>query len=178
MALLSPTRPRAIPRPSDGVWPGLFDVPRVPVHAAIARRVAKAAFTSLPITLSFPDGTRWGTGGPRLDIVRPEAFFARLGADGLIGFGEAWMTGDLTAGGWIVPTPYDPMTGPSAAAAEEANAATDELAAQLVGFDGTRCKARFTERDSRLSQQYRCAGHRTGPSSCLSGQERAQYAFR
>jgi cyclopropane-fatty-acyl-phospholipid synthase len=131
MALLSPTRPRAIPRPSDGVWPGLFDVPRVPVHAAIARRVAKAAFTSLPITLSFPDGTRWGTGGPRLDIVRPEAFFARLGADGLIGFGEAWMTGDLTAGGWIVPTPYDPMMGPSAAAAEEANAATDELAAAL-----------------------------------------------
>ena len=27
-------------------------------------------------------------------------FFARLGADGLIGFGEAWMTGDMTTGGW------------------------------------------------------------------------------
>jgi len=137
MALLSPTRPRAIPRPSAGVWPGLFDVPQVPVHTAIARRLARAAFASLPITLSFPDGRRWGTGGPRLDIVRPDAFFARIGADGLIGFGEAWMTGDLTAGGWTVPTPYDPVPrqGPGSATTEDpvrVNAATDELAAVLT----------------------------------------------
>ena len=59
-----------------------------------------AATKNLPLTLAFPDGTRWGAGGPRLELVRPERFFARLGADGLIGFGEAWMTGDMTTGGW------------------------------------------------------------------------------
>ena len=100
MALLSPTRPRATPRPSAGVWPGLFDVPRVPIHAGIARRLAKAAVKNLPITLEFPDGTAWGTGGPTLQLIRPDSFFARLGAEGLIGFGEAWMTGDLTTCGW------------------------------------------------------------------------------
>ena len=73
MALLSPTRPRAIPRPSAGVWPGLFDVPRVPVHAAIARRLAKAAIKNLPMTLAFPDGSHLGGGGPRLELVRPDA---------------------------------------------------------------------------------------------------------
>ena len=65
MALLSPTRTRAIPRPAAGVWPGLFDVPRVPVHSAIARRLAHAAIKNLPLTLAFPDGTTWGAGGPR-----------------------------------------------------------------------------------------------------------------
>lgn len=128
MALLTPTRRHETPWPAAGVWPGLFDVPRVPVHAAIARRLAAAAVRSLPMTLRFPDGTSWGSGGPVLELVRPDSFFARLGADGLIGFGEAWMTGDLTAGGWQVsadrgrPDVLDPG---------RVNAATDELAAAL-----------------------------------------------
>ncbi len=134
MALLSPTRPKAIPRPSAGVWPGLFDVPRVPVHAAIARRLAHAAVKSLPLTLAFPDGTTWGAGGPRLELVRPENFFARLGADGLIGFGEAWMTGDLTTGGWHATANRGPGVAgpPSSADPAFVNAATDELAAALT----------------------------------------------
>ncbi len=154
MALLSPARPRAIPRPSAGVWPGLFDVPKVPVHAVVARRLAKAAINSLPISFDFPDGTRWGTGGPRLQVVRPESFFARLGADGLIGFGEAWMTGDLTAANWHVTgrgagappaatgsrdTPPVGNAALESAALESAalesaaaNEATDELAAALT----------------------------------------------
>ena len=77
MALLSPTRPRATPRPSAGVWPGLFDVPKVPVHAAIARRLARAAVKNLPITLEFPDGdelgNRWppAAAGPARFVLRP-----------------------------------------------------------------------------------------------------------
>jgi cyclopropane-fatty-acyl-phospholipid synthase len=105
----------------------LFDVPRVPVHAAIARRLAAAAVRTLPMTLLFPDGTRWGAGGPTLELVRPDRFFARLGADGLIGFGEAWMTGDLTTGGWQVPDGRT-RTGPGALDPARVNAATDELA--------------------------------------------------
>jgi len=134
MALLSPTRPRAIPRPSAGVWPGLFDVPRVPVHASIARRLAHAATRNLPLTLAFPDGTTWGTGGPRLEVVRPDNFFSQLGADGLIGFGEAWMTGDLTTGGWNATANRGAgVDGPSSSTDPAfVNAATDELAAVLT----------------------------------------------
>ncbi len=125
MTLLTPTRRHPTPWPAAGVWPGLFEVPRVPVHAAIARRLARAAVRGLPMTLLFPDGTRWGAGGPTLQLIRPDRFFARLGADGLIGFGEAWMTGDMTAGGWRASAqgqPADP---------DVVNAATDELAAVL-----------------------------------------------
>jgi hypothetical protein len=94
MALLAPTkaRVRATPQPSAGVWPGLHEVARSPIHAAIARRLTKAAVKNLPITLEFPDGANWGAGGPVLQVVRPEWFFRRLGTEGLIGFGEAWMT--------------------------------------------------------------------------------------
>ena len=127
MALLTPTRRHLTPWPAAGVWPGLFDVPRVPVHAAIARRLAAAAVRTLPMTLLFPDGTRWGAGGPTLELVRPDRFFARLGADGLIGFGEAWMTGDLTTGGWQVPLDGK-RSGPDALDPDLINAATDELA--------------------------------------------------
>src|SRR4051794_19025550 len=102
MGLLSPGHHRQHPQPSNGVWPGLHDASAGPVHARIARGLTRAAVRSLPVTLRFPDGLGWGAGGPRLDLVRPDAFFTRLGRDGLIGFGEAWMVGDLTAGGWTV----------------------------------------------------------------------------
>ena len=39
------------------------------------------------------DTRRLGTGGPLMTIHRPEEFFARVGRDGLIGFGEAYLTG-------------------------------------------------------------------------------------
>ncbi|ROO84334.1 cyclopropane-fatty-acyl-phospholipid synthase [Actinocorallia herbida] len=38
-----------------------------------------------------------GRGGPVLRVHRPEAFFARLGHDGLIGFGESYMAGEWDA---------------------------------------------------------------------------------
>jgi len=84
------------------------------------------------MTLLFPDGRRWGAGGPTLQLVRPDSFFARLGADGLIGFGEAWMTGDMTTGGWRVPGErVVPEAAPAAIDPALVNAATDELAAVL-----------------------------------------------
>ena len=39
------------------------------------------------------DGRTLGRGGPRMVVHRPEEFFARLGRDQLIGFGEAYLTG-------------------------------------------------------------------------------------
>ena len=34
-----------------------------------------------------------GRGGPTMRIHRPDEFYARIGRDGLIGFGEAYLTG-------------------------------------------------------------------------------------
>ena len=128
MSLLAPTRTRSrvTPQPSAGVWPGLQDVPASPVHAVVAKRMIKAAVRKLPVRLTFPDGTSWGAGGPALQVVNPAAFFRRVGTQGLIGFGEAWMTGDITTGGWGAGKPVTSMHG------EELNEATDELAAVLT----------------------------------------------
>ena len=128
MSLLAPAkaRTRVTPQPSAGVWPGLHDVAKAPIHAAVAKRLTRAAVKKLPITLQFPDGTRWGAGGPVLQIVNPTSFFRRLGTEGLIGFGEAWMTGEITTRGFDVSRPAASYT------ADEVNAATDELAAVLT----------------------------------------------
>jgi cyclopropane-fatty-acyl-phospholipid synthase len=63
--------------------------------------IIKPAAHRIPVRLTFPDGTVWGAGGahaPEMAIRRPQAFFARLGQDTKIGFGEAYMAGDWTTG--------------------------------------------------------------------------------
>lgn len=127
MGVLSPGRTRAVPQPSAGVWPELAQAPQGAVHARVAKAITKAAVANLEISMVFPDGTVWGAGGPELKIVRPEEFFARLGRDGLIGFGEAWMTGDMTAGDWLTGADLS---------AQEINDATDQLAAALTVMAG------------------------------------------
>jgi cyclopropane-fatty-acyl-phospholipid synthase len=61
--------------------------PRARVSTAIARRIFFRVAARLGISVS--------TDGSPADIVlhRPDEFFARLGNDGLIGFGESYMTG-------------------------------------------------------------------------------------
>lgn len=60
--------------------------PRAAVSAAVARRVFTRAVGRLGLTVS----SGWDA-----DIVlhRPDEFFSRIGNDGLIGFGEAYLTG-------------------------------------------------------------------------------------
>ena len=76
-------------------WPGLDMVPtgfKADVSARIARQLFRAAVRRLPV--SIHDGrTVHGQGGPSMVIHRPDEFFARLGRDGLIGFGESYLTG-------------------------------------------------------------------------------------
>ncbi len=90
--------PTTAPRTRDqrtGAWPGLDDVPTGPrarVAAGIARRLFAAAVRRLPVTVHAGFDT-YGVGGPVMVVHRPEEFFARLGRDGLIGFGEAYLTG-------------------------------------------------------------------------------------
>jgi cyclopropane-fatty-acyl-phospholipid synthase len=66
-------------------------------HAWLAERLFRHAVAPLPVTVLLPDGTRLGRGGPVARIVRPAAFFARLGARRQLGFGEAYMAGDWTS---------------------------------------------------------------------------------
>jgi len=72
----------------------------------VSRRVAETLFRRvtrlLPLRFQLPDGevvTGPGAGpdAPTMTVVRPDAFFARVGRSGLIGFGEAYMAGDWDA---------------------------------------------------------------------------------
>ncbi|WP_445942342.1 class I SAM-dependent methyltransferase [Pseudonocardia sp. T1-2H] len=90
---------RLVPRPHDGVWPGLATPPSAKLKGRIAEGLFRRAVRSLPVSVVFPGGDRIGAGGsdaPVMRIVRPEAFFQRLGASSKIGFGEAYMAGDWT----------------------------------------------------------------------------------
>ena len=86
-----------IPRPAEGHWPGLATPPTNAVRARVAKSLFLRAVDPLNLRVAFPDGTRRGAGGadsPVLRLIRPDEFFQRLGSDGLIGLGEAWMVGD------------------------------------------------------------------------------------
>lgn len=88
-----------VPRPNEGVWPGLATAPNSPVRARIAESLFRGAVRSLPVRVEFPDGSVLGAGDahtPVMRIERPAAFFHRLGAGSKIGFGEAYMVGDWT----------------------------------------------------------------------------------
>lgn len=82
-------------------WPAIAHTPKTPVKARIAKAIMRPAVDRLPVRLTFPDGASWGSGtagGPEMHLVRPTAFFSRLGNGTKIGFGEAYMAGDWTAG--------------------------------------------------------------------------------
>ncbi|CAN5808999.1 cyclopropane-fatty-acyl-phospholipid synthase family protein [soil metagenome] len=88
-----------VPAPREEHWPGLATPPRAPLHAPVARSIVARAIRRLPVRMQFADGSSWGAGGPdapTMIMVRPEAVFARLGAQFRVGFGEAYMAGDWT----------------------------------------------------------------------------------
>ncbi|MGN6250444.1 MAG: class I SAM-dependent methyltransferase [Marmoricola sp.] len=77
-------------------WPDLLLRPSH-VRARIAQGIFRTAVRRLPVTVRFPDGTTLGKGGPEMVLHDPDAFAARVGRDGLIGFGESYMAGDWDA---------------------------------------------------------------------------------
>ncbi|MEJ2856577.1 MULTISPECIES: cyclopropane-fatty-acyl-phospholipid synthase family protein [unclassified Saccharothrix] len=89
-----------VPRPNQGVWPGLHTPPHSPWRARVAEALFRNAVRGLPVRVVLPGGARLGAGGtdaPVMRLHRPEAFFHRLGVDAKIGFGEAYMVGDWTS---------------------------------------------------------------------------------
>jgi cyclopropane-fatty-acyl-phospholipid synthase len=86
----------AIPRPTEHEWPGLASPPHSPLRATVAERLLRRAVRRLPIAVEYPDGTRIGSGGdvPVMRLHEPANLYHRLGVDGTIGFGEAYLVGD------------------------------------------------------------------------------------
>ena len=85
------------------LWPEVAQPPSG-AKAAVAGKAAgllfKGAVKRLPLRVEYPNGTVLGTGGPDapvMTMVRPEAFEARIGDNGLIGLGESFMAGDWEA---------------------------------------------------------------------------------
>lgn len=78
-------------------WPDLARVPQAAGRARLARRIFAAAAARLPLRVLGPTGRQLGGGGdertPAMTLHRPQEFFARIGAHGLIGFGESYQTG-------------------------------------------------------------------------------------
>ena len=80
--------------------PGIPPAPRASIRAAIARRLFEHRVARLELRVRWPDGRVTGGGGPdapALRLVRPDAFFHRLGAHVKIGFGEAYQAGEWVA---------------------------------------------------------------------------------
>ena len=74
--------------------------PRAPLSATIARMIFERAVRQVSVRVTYPDGRVLGGGShtsPEFHLVRPAAFFARLGEDTKVGFGEAYMAGDWRA---------------------------------------------------------------------------------
>jgi cyclopropane-fatty-acyl-phospholipid synthase len=89
-----------LPRPGQGIWPGLWLPPRSVVRARIAEALFRRAVRALPVRVVLPGGHVLGAGGPdapEMRVHRPDAFFRRLGVDVKIGFGEAYLVGDWTS---------------------------------------------------------------------------------
>ena len=82
-------------------WPADAAPPREPLRAAVARVVFERAARRVHVRVTYPGGRLIGAGSPaspEMEVVRPAAFFARLGRDAKIGFGEAYLAGDWRAG--------------------------------------------------------------------------------
>jgi cyclopropane-fatty-acyl-phospholipid synthase len=82
-------------------WPSIARTPRAPLAATVARVIFERAVQLIPVRATYPAGESLGGGShgsPVFEVVRPRAFFARLGRDTKIGFGESYMAGDWRAG--------------------------------------------------------------------------------
>ncbi|EST38242.1 hypothetical protein N566_08530 [Streptomycetaceae bacterium MP113-05] len=79
-------------------WPDVASAPLTSgVRTAVATRIIRRALSRLPLRVCLPDGDSIGLGGPLLNLNAPEAFHARIGRSGLIGFGESYMAGEWDA---------------------------------------------------------------------------------
>lgn len=78
-------------------WPDLAEAPAAPLTAPVARRLLSLLARRLHIRIVYPGGVVRGSGSPDAPAIvlnDPRGFFARVGAGGLIGFGESYQAGE------------------------------------------------------------------------------------
>ncbi|MFF4660872.1 class I SAM-dependent methyltransferase [Streptomyces sp. NPDC001381] len=110
--LAAVARPRSAADPSR--WPDVAaPAGTSPARTAVTGAIVRRALDRLPLRARYADGSTAGRGGPLLEIHDPRAFHARIGAHGLIGFGESYMAGE-----WDAPDLVAPLTVLAAHAAD------------------------------------------------------------
>ena len=88
---------RASPMADPERWPDIATVPRNRLRATAARALFARACSQLPLQVIQSGCPPLGAGlpgSPVMYIDRPGDFYQRIGASGLIGFGESYMAGD------------------------------------------------------------------------------------
>ena len=78
-------------------WPGVFTEPRTRFRGLVAAHLVRHVLRDLPVRFRLPDGSVLGAGGPgdpEMMVHQPEPFYRRIGASGLIGFGESYQAGE------------------------------------------------------------------------------------
>ncbi|MFD0263085.1 class I SAM-dependent methyltransferase [Kitasatospora indigofera] len=97
----APGRPQTPPSETPEVdllrWPDVARVPGGPVRAAVAGRLLRSVARRLGLRVELPGGRLLVPApeqAPTLRLHRPRDFHRRIGADGLIGFGESYQAGD------------------------------------------------------------------------------------
>lgn len=79
-------------------WPDVARGPRgSAVRTAVTRLIVRRALASLPLRVALGEAPATGEEGPLVRVHDPDAFFRRIGTDGLIGFGESYMAGEWDA---------------------------------------------------------------------------------
>ncbi len=99
------TRPaRLIAPPLPAVdphrWPDVALVPQVPLRAAAAERLLRRIARQRGLRVELPGGGLLVPAAPHAPVLRlhrPRNFLHRIGATGLIGFGESYQAGDWDA---------------------------------------------------------------------------------
>jgi cyclopropane-fatty-acyl-phospholipid synthase len=85
------------PAADPALWPDVAAVPDSRGRAAVAEALFHRMAARLALRVTSPGGRAFGGGGPGAPVLilhRPEHFYRRVGASGLIGFGESFMAGD------------------------------------------------------------------------------------
>jgi cyclopropane-fatty-acyl-phospholipid synthase len=86
------------PGPELERWPALSPPMSSPIRAALARVFLRRVVEVAGLRVELPGGAGFGPhGAPAMQVHHPEAFFARLGQGGKIGFGESYMAKEWDA---------------------------------------------------------------------------------
>lgn len=85
---------------SEFSWPDIYVVPRPGWRTRVAELALRHAVRNLPLRIAVRHREMWGAGSadaPTIVLKNAEAFFRRIGQDGMIGFGESYMAGEWDA---------------------------------------------------------------------------------